>query len=117
MTQERLAKAWIIVLPLVLLFVIDTVTNLRQRSVSAVKVQAMSTYGTASLIMPAFLLAMWLANFTEMSNLIVLASMLVAAKTIYEVAHVALDRDCELRWNDRLPHPCIAPMEPTLDTP
>ena len=100
--QEWLAKAWIIVLPLVLLFVIDTITNLRQRSFSAVKVQAMATYGTASLIMPVFLLAMWLANFTEMSNLIVLACVLVAAKTIYEIAHVALGRDWELRWNDRV---------------
>ena len=100
--QEWLAKAWIIVLPLVLHFVIDTITNLRKRSFVAVKMQAMATYGMASLITPAFLLAMWLANFTEMSNLVVLACVLIAAKTIYEITYVVLGRDWEMRANDRV---------------
>lgn len=100
--QEWLAKAWIIVLPLLLHFVIDTITHLRKRSFAAVKMQAMGTYGMASLITPVFLLAMWLANFTEMSNLVVLACVLIAAKTIYEITYIVLGRDWEMRANDRV---------------
>ncbi len=100
--QEWLAKAWIIVLPLVLHFVIDTITNLRKRSFVAVKTQAMATYGTASLIMPVFLLAMWLANYTEQSSLVVLACVLIVVKTLYEVAYIMFGPDWELRANDRV---------------
>lgn len=89
-------------LPLVLHFVIDTITNLRSRSFADVKMQAMATYGMASLITPVFLLAMWLANFTEMSNLVVLACVLIAAKTIYEITYIVLGRDWEMRANDRV---------------
>ena len=53
----------------------------------------METFGMASLIAPVFLLAMWLANFTEMSNLAVLACVLIASKTLYEVAYIARGRD------------------------
>ena len=100
--QEWLAKAWIIVLPLVLHFVIDTISHLRKRSFAAVKMQAMRTYGMASLITPVFLLAMWRANFTEMSNLVVLACVLIGAKTLYEITYIVLGRDWEMRANDRV---------------
>jgi Family of unknown function (DUF6498) len=100
--QEWMGKAWIIVIPLVLHFVIDTVAHLRKRSFVAVKVQAMKTYGTASLITPVFLLSMWLASYTDLATLVVLACVLIVAKTIYEITHVILGRDWEMRANDRV---------------
>jgi hypothetical protein len=100
--QEWLAKAWIIVLPMMLHFVIDTVAHLRQRSFAAVKTQAMATYDKASLIMPVFLIALWLANYTEQSSFVVIACVLVAAKTLYETAYIAFGQDWELRANDRV---------------
>ncbi|TAG03153.1 MAG: hypothetical protein EAZ43_07190 [Betaproteobacteria bacterium] len=100
--QEWQSKAWIIVLPLVIHFVIDTITTLRQRSFASIKAQAMVTHSSASLILPVFLLAMWIANYTETAGVLVFACVLVAAKTIYEVSIILLGRDYELRSGDRL---------------
>lgn len=100
--QEWLAKAWIIVLPMVLHFVIDTIAHLRQRSFVVVKTQAMATYGKASLIIPVYLIALWLANYTEQSSLVVLACVLIAVKTPYEIAYIVLGQNWELRANDRV---------------
>ncbi len=99
--QEWLDKAWFIVLPLLLHFVIDTIFHLRKRSFAAVKMQATTTYGIASLITPAFLIAIWLANIIETSSLIMFACVLIAAKTIYEISHIVLGSNWELRANDR----------------
>jgi hypothetical protein len=100
--QEWQSKVWIIVLPLVIHFVIDTITTLRQRSFASIKAQAMATHSAANLILPVFLLAMWIANYTEAANVLVFACVLVVAKTIYEVSIILLGRDWELRWNDRV---------------
>ncbi len=100
--QEWLAKAWVIVLPMVLHFVIDAIFHLRKRSFAAVKTQAMATYGKASLIMPVFLIALWLANYTEQSSLVVIACVLIAAKTVYEIAYIVFGQDWEQRANDRV---------------
>jgi Family of unknown function (DUF6498) len=100
--QEWQSKAWIIVLPLVIHFVIDTITTLRQRSFASIKAQAMVTHSSANLILPVFLLAMWIANYTEAAGVLVFACVLVAAKTIYEVSIILLGRDYELRSGDRV---------------
>lgn len=98
--QEWLSKAWIIVLPLVITFVIDTVTTLRQRSFASVKVMAIVTNRTANLILTAFLIAMWLGNYTQLPNLLVLACILIAVKTIYEISLTIFGRDWEAKMND-----------------
>jgi hypothetical protein len=100
--QEWLAKAWIIVLPLVIHFVIDTIVALRRRSFASIKAQATVTHSSSSLILPVFLLAMWIANYTEAASVLVFACVLVAAKTIYEITNVLLGRDWELRSADRV---------------
>jgi hypothetical protein len=98
--QEWLSKAWIIVLPLVMTFVIDTVTTLRQRSFASVKVMAIVTNRTANLILTAFLIAMWLGHYTKLHNLLVLACILIAVKTIYEISLTIFGRDWEAKMND-----------------
>ncbi len=100
--QEWLTKSWIIVLPLVIHFVVDTITALRKRSFASIKAQAMVTQSAANLILPAFLLAMWIANYTEAANVLVFACVLVAAKTTYEITVILLGRDWDLRSGDRV---------------
>jgi hypothetical protein len=100
--QEWQSKGWIIVLPLVIHFVIDTITTLRERSFASIKAQAIVTHSSANLILPVFLLAMWIANYAEAAHVLVFACVLVAAKTIYEISIIVLGRDYELRSGDRV---------------
>jgi hypothetical protein len=62
----------------------------------------MATHSAANLILPAFLLAMWIANHTEAANVLVFACLLVAAKKLYEVSIILLGSDSELHWNDQV---------------
>ncbi len=98
--QEWLSKAWIIVLPLVVQFVIDTATHLRRSSFASVKVLAIVTNRTANLILTSFLIAMWMASYTKLSNVLVLACILIGVKTIYEISLIFAGRDWEAKMND-----------------
>lgn len=100
--QEWLAKSWIIVLPLVLQFVIETLTTLRKLSFGEIKALAITTHSSTSIVLPVFWIAIVLAQYLEMPILLPMVYLLVIVKTLYETSLVIFGRSWESGAGDRL---------------
>ncbi len=100
--QEWLAKSWIIVVPLVIQFVIETLTTLRKMSFLEVKTLATTTHSSTSIILPVFWIAILLAQYLELPIVLPLVYVLVVGKTLYETSLVIFGRSWEASASDRL---------------
>lgn len=100
--QEWLAKSWIIVLPLVIQFVIETLTTLRRMSYGEIKALAITTHSSTSIILPVFWIAIVLAQYLELPILLPMVFLLVVVKTLYETSLVIFGRSWERGAGDRL---------------
>ena len=100
--QEWLSKSWIIVLPLVIQFVLDTIFRLRNMSFAAVKTMAITTHSSTSLFLPVFWAALLIAHYSELSILEPLVYVLIVSKTLYEISLVVFGRQWESSADARL---------------
>jgi hypothetical protein len=100
--QEWKSKAWIVVLPLVVGFAIELWQRIGTRSFAWMRETAIVNMRSGNLILTAALLGLGLAHFSKAPNVLILASLLVAVKGIYECSLAFFGRDWEQRLNDRI---------------
>jgi hypothetical protein len=100
--QEWLNKSWIIVLPLVIQFVIETFTTLRKMSFQSIKTLAVTTHSSTSIMLPLFWIALLIAQYFDWQVLLPLVYLLVISKTLYETSLVIFGRNWETGFGDRL---------------
>ena len=106
--QQWLSKSWIIVLPLIVEFVIDTMVSLRRQSFTSIRVVAAATYESTHWIWLAVLLSMILIEFAReyvhaipVAPGVLVACVLISLKTLYQISLALSNRDWQawLNWN------------------
>lgn len=100
--QEWQRNAWIVVLPMVIGFAVELWGHIGTRSFAWMRDTGIVNMRSGNLILTAALLGLGLAHFVKAPNVLILASMLVAAKGIYECSLAFFGRDWEQRLNDRI---------------
>lgn len=102
MQQEWRSKAWIVVLPLVIGFAIEMSGPIATRSFAWMRETAIVNMRSGNLILAAALMGFGVAYFTQAPNVMIVTSMLVVAKGIYESSLTFFGRDWEMRLNDSI---------------